>query len=287
MALRRDVKAQLEKPMDDFIRALKEWAGHRKHTTLPALRRIDNDLTAQWVGVNIAKTGTAGLAVASAIFVFVFPPVGIGLGIGAAVTGVGTTIGDWITDQVHGASFKQVIDEDESKCKKMCLAAQVLQETLSRLAIFHTVNIDEILSNLAKDGSNHMWQRMGEVVKLFTGSVNEIGQAVVGILQVVKIVELSGEIAALGQGVNGVVRVTAAGAEVIAMGGNGAVAGTKIVASTGMKVLGSIGAAISVADAVHSWCSSKEVQLEVRTTISSTEEQLSKIRAHLEDDKAN
>jgi len=257
--------------MENFLVALKAWKGHRESCLLPKLKNLDFDLSVQWYGVNSAKTATAGLAVSSVVFMFVFPPVGFGLAIGAAVAGVGTTLGDWIAERVREGTFQDSLQADDANCKEMCKVAKAFQDELSRIVASEDTSLEEIINTLAHDMPADFWQTVREVTNAASGAVCGIASATNGVLQLVKIAQLADEIAALGQGVGGVIRAGVYGTEIVAMGGGGAVAGTRIVASTTTKVFGSLAAVVSVADAVYSWSTSKNVQQDVRRTIANVE----------------
>lgn len=62
------------------------------------LKKLDADITTQWIGVNSANTATAGLAIGSAVTLLIAPPVGVGLGLCAAATGGATTAADLSVD---------------------------------------------------------------------------------------------------------------------------------------------------------------------------------------------
>ena len=95
------------------MQALTDFRHHRVTQLLPALRRLDQDFTRQWVGVNTAKTATAGLSIAAFVTLFVLPPVGIGLGIGAAVTGAGTSVTDWWMERIRNGEFQNILRQDQ------------------------------------------------------------------------------------------------------------------------------------------------------------------------------
>jgi len=268
MPTKAEVKEQLLIKLKTVHTAITTYR-FRSQTMLRKLQDLDKALTAQWFMVNSAKTAAGGLAVGSAIMMFIFPLVGIGLGIGAAGVGVSTTIGDWITDYIQEGSFDASIKQDEQHHKLFIDALKAYQVALTEARKAHgNISADDLLKKLAEDPD---WlKQLAAVVKVVSSSGSIVAGAYDGaqsIFRLAQIATLSSTVVGLGEGVNGVIQVGMTGTKLVGIGGGGALAGTKIVASTAVKALGSVAAVISVADAAYSWSTSKNVQTSVRGTI--------------------
>jgi len=265
---RSDERDKAKESAIAFLTTLKQWQNFRKGELLPKLESLDRHFTAQWIGVNTAKTAVATTAVGSFVMLFVFPPVALGLGIGAAVAGTATTIGDIIAEKVKDGEFGSLLAKDDELCKALMRAAKEMQEAVHDTARKHEATIEEVLRALSADLPDQFWAMLGQAAGQMTAVTVAGTQTVQGTIALVQLAQCADEIAMLGQGASGAVTMTFNGAKITGMGvSTGAQAGTRVVASVGTKVFGGIGAAFSVGDAVFSWATSKNGQDACRKTI--------------------
>lgn len=267
----RRLKKRLEQKARAFFTTVHHLLDYRESSngTLLPLQNLDSDLTNQWCAVNGAKTITDGLSIASFVSFFVAPPVGIGFQIGAAVTAGSTRLADFILEKTMGAEFRKVMAQDSQRRSEMIQAARSYSEALQA----ETKQLDDLLAFAARASRanpSQKQQKAGdgwedlEWIMQGARSIHTASRVVLSIKQLVQLGEVAKPL-----GGQGVVEITADGAAV-AKGiaeGSAATGVVKVVASTGTKVWGGIGMAFSVADAVSSWATSKDIQEEIRETI--------------------
>jgi len=254
--------------------AVRTFYGHRMDNVLKALVALDSDLTAQWYGINAAKTVTAGLSIASAVCIFLVPPVGIGLGIGAASTGAVTSLSDFVAQKVKEGWFSKTMKTDEENRSAFLVAVETFQTIAADFQVRFSIDAADLFHVVSSDDQSWILAAGAHV----TGVACGIGtQVTLGSIQMANIAKCFTQLAELGEGVHGVVTVGTAGATVTAVGGNGAVAASRVVASTAVRTLGCVAAVFSVGDMIHSWSTSSNVQGSVRKSIKDIKEECRKM----------
>lgn len=277
--------SQVKQALLIFLECLQDRMEHRKENVLPELKALDGRLTAQWYGVNSAKTATAGLATASFITLFFFPPVALGLGIGAGVLGAGTAIGDWIAEETRKGSFQELVKKDDEITKNYVQAALSFQRELEIAQEEHGgLSTEEILSHLLTKNRDD-FQFFLDLATNTGRGVNAVTSTALGIAQLVRIAQLTAEIAEIsGPAVSGTVQVTTTGVRILGIEGGAMQAGTRVVASVATKTLGGVAMGLSLLDMAYSWSTSKNVQAEIRKTIRDMEEEQAQIATCASDD---
>jgi hypothetical protein len=246
---------------------------HRKNDLLPAMERLDKHFTMHWAGVNSAKTGTAGLSIASCVCLLFPPaiPVGIGLGIGAAVLGGATSVGDEIADNDKEKRLTRLLQADTRHIQNLGEAAKAVVTltqgmTPDEMSLFWKLALEV---GIEKPGPDEQALLRGGYIAYSTLSTGySIGSKICTLVDIgifAKNIRAGAALSATtaSRGYEFAAATTSAGRLT-----------ARATASASTKAVAVVGMAIAVADCANSWYNGKDGQMKLRECMATIQRDL-------------
>ena len=189
------------------------------------------DIKTQEIAVNSVKTAGTVAGIGGAFLLFTpFAPLGVAALAGSAAGLVATAIGDFIATKVKESSLKDELDSDKELAEKLSEELKQANKVVERL-------MDQY--SLSKD----------QATAIVFSSISNGGQVIINGVQIFESIEKIREVAHLTKALADLSRIGAFVEETSA-----ALTAARVVSGTS-KVLGAVGAVLSIADCVYSWLS--------------------------------